>query len=436
MQKSYSFSKSKIALIAMFTITAVFSNAQITYRHLTGFGTALIDINDSGYAVLSGASYDYLLNNITPMDTDVVQLNGINNNGDLIGMMPIIISGQTLYQPAYKRNGTWYPVGLFPNAGIDAAATVYQISENGTYIAGQMSPDCCDFQAFLYNTVTDTLERIANPTNEYGAAYCVNDSGYMGGWYDPQPVGTLRVPALMSTGSVISSIPPAMLPSFGGQVSAINNSNVMVGDFDGAPFIYDLATNTYTTFTVPANYQTATFTSVSENGIAVGYSQIFDFGTITRDAIIYHPQLGAQPVFIKDILAAQGLYVPTFDSLLGTAIAISPDGNYVCGWENGQFFFASGWAVHFNDSLLPTFVSQVKDNQWSIYPNPSKDLLTVKGKENIVSLRVLNGLLQEKIKLVVNNNFVSINLSELASGIYFVEIKTKDGVRIEKVIRE
>lgn len=423
-------------LTSMIFCISFFSKAQVSYRYLASFGTALVDINDSGHAVLGGATFDYASSVITPKDTDVAQLNGINNNGDLIGLMPIIISGQMLYQPAYKKNGTWFPIGLFPNAGTDAAASVYQISENGNYVAGQMSPDCCDYQAFLYDAVADTLERIANPANEYSAGYCVNDSGIIGGWYDPQPSGTLRVPAIMRTGSIVSAVPPALSTSTGGQVSAINNSNVMVGDFDNQPFIYDLNNNTSTLFNVPANYQTATFTSISENGVAVGYCQIFDFGTITRDAIIYHPQLGPQPLLLKDVLASHNVYVPTPDSLLGTAIAISPDGNYICGWENGQFFFASGWAVNFDDSLLSSAVSELNEAGFRVFPNPTTDRTSIRSKENIQTIRVFDSLSKIQLSIAVNSKSADIDLSKLSTGIYFVEATSAHGSSVIKLVRQ
>jgi len=121
----------------------------------------------------------------------------------------------------------------------------------------------------------------------------------------------------------------------------------MVGDRDGVPFLYDLTTNTYTAFEVPAGYDTATFTSVSENGTAVGYCQ----AGFTRDAIVYHPSLGLQPILIAEILTANGIEITSFDGKLGTAIAISPDGNFVSGWENGNINSADGWAINFNDLL-------------------------------------------------------------------------------------
>lgn len=350
MKKNYALPLPKILLALLGVFGSQLASSQVTFQLLNqGFGNSLFDINDSGQAIKSGGVYDYTTNTTAPLDPEVLGLNGINNNGDLIGTMPM---GE-FTQPGYKQGGTWHPMGYFPGANNDAAFSLGQISENGTYIAGQMSPDCCDFQAFLYNTTTGTIEKIAAAGNEYGAGYTVNNSGIVGGWYDPLPEGTLRVAAYMTTGSVITRVPPEE-PEAEGQIGAISNSGLMVGDRNGAPFLYDQPNNIYTTFEVPDGYDSATFTSVSENGVAVGYAQIWTPDGPIRDAIIYHPSLGVQPVFIKSILADNGIAIGTFDELLGTAISISPDGNYVCGWGNGFFLFAEGWALNFDDLLLST----------------------------------------------------------------------------------
>lgn len=70
--------------------------------------------------------------------------------------------------------------------------------------------------------------------------------------------------------------------------------------------------------------------------------------------VVYHPSLGQQPVLISEILADNGIEITSFDGKLGTANAISPDGNYVSGWENGNIDTASGWAIYFDDLLLGT----------------------------------------------------------------------------------
>lgn len=348
MKKNYLLSF-KMLFSGMLLFCGLSATSQIELKLLdTGFGNALQDINDSGQAVKSGGVYDFTTNTTTPIDAEALSLNGINNNGDLIGMIPF---GTEMSQPGYKKNGVWHPIGYFFGSNENATSSFGQISENGTYIAGQMSPDGLDFQAYLYNTETNELERIADPANEYSAGYAVNNDGKIGGWYDPQPEGTLRVPAYMTTGSVMYKVPPGQVEAEG-QVGAISNSNLIVGDRNGMPFLYDLPNNVYTEFEIPNGYDTATFTSVSENGVAVGYAQIWTPDGPIRDAIIYHPSLGTQPVFIQEILDAHGIEVGTFDGLLGTAISISPDGNYVCGWDNSWFFVAVGWVVHFDDLLL------------------------------------------------------------------------------------
>ena len=351
MKKKYFLQFSKVIIVSTLLLCIQFSAAQIEYRYLSGFGSALLDINNSGQAIKRQGVYDFATSTTTPIDPEAQELSGINNYGDLIGSVPLLIGVDTYSQPGYKRDGVWYPMGVLPGSTVDASFSNYQISENGKYITGQMSPDCCNAQAFLYDTSTGVLERIADPANEYSAGYTVNDSGILGGWYDPQPTGTLRVPAYMTTGSVITTV-PAALPQFNGELNAISNTNIMVGTRDGKPFIFDQVTNTYTDFPVPSGYETATFTSVSDNGIAVGYCQIFDFNGLTREAIIHHPSLGNNLVFIKDLLTDVGITIPTIDGKLGTAIAISPDGNYLCGWENAPFIFATGWAINFNSELI------------------------------------------------------------------------------------
>lgn len=392
---------------ALLLLAATSGSAQVTYKQLDGMGQALTDINDSGQATQGGGVWDFATETLTPIDAEALQLSGINNNGDLIGIMPLTFNGQDMTQPGYKKDGVWHPMGYFPNMTADAAFSIFQISENGTYIAGQMSPDCCDYQAFLYNTVTSTLERIADPANEYGAGYTVNNDGMLGGWYDPQPEGTLRVPAYMTTGSVITRVPPAQ-PEAEGQIGAISNNKMMVGDRNGVPFVYDQATDTYTEFEVPSGYDSATFTSVSDTGVAVGYAQIWTADGPIRDALIYHPLLGQQPMFIAQILAGNNIDITTFDGKLGTAIAISPDGNYVCGWDNSWFFFASGWAINFDNLLLS-----------SCYINCPQDIVAV----SLSGPKVVDYELSVFCNSNPNTNVVLV--SGLASGSEFPQGTTQ-----------
>ena len=221
----------------------------------------------------------------------------VNNNSStdsslIIDMQQYNGRVNIIQQPAYKRSGVWHPFGYFPGYTDQATVSTAQISENGNFITGQMSTDCCSQQAFLYNITTGVLEKIADTANLYSAGYTVNNTGIIGGWFDQEPGGgTLRVPAYMTTGSVVTAIPGGLPTSSVNAVNAINNSNIMVGDKDQKPFIYDLANNTFTQFAIPFGYTSATFTSISDNGIVVGYCDKFD-AVVNREAIIFSCSYG------------------------------------------------------------------------------------------------------------------------------------------------
>jgi hypothetical protein len=356
----------KNGLLLFFLFVFLFSNkvnSQVEFHYLPGFGTSLYDVNNSGQAVSGSGVYDFITDTTTPMDTVANSLSGINNNGDLIGTMPLDVNGTIIQQPAYKRSGVWYPFGYFPGYTDQASVSTAQISENGNFITGQMSVDCCSQQAFLYNTTTGVLEKIADIANLYGAGYSVNNSGIIGGWFDQQPGGgTLRIPAYMTTGSVVTAIPGSLPTSSVNAVNAINSSNIMVGDKDQKPFIYDLTNNTFTQFAIPSGYTSASFTSISDDGIAVGYCDKFD-AVVNREAIIYHPNLGSQPVLLRVILNSFGITnFGTVDGQLGTAMAISPDGKYICGFDDNMSVFASGWVVSLKDLLFTSCFTQCPDN--------------------------------------------------------------------------
>lgn len=69
----------------------------------------------------------------------------------------------------------------------------------------------------------------------------------------------------------------------------------------------------------------------------------------------------------------------------------------------------------------------------SVYPNPTKGLITVANEENIQSIEIY-GILGNLIKTVSRTN--KVDMGELASGSYMIKIKTDQGaVRTEKVIK-
>lgn len=76
------------------------------------------------------------------------------------------------------------------------------------------------------------------------------------------------------------------------------------------------------------------------------------------------------------------------------------------------------------------------DASVTMYPNPSKGLVTIDADNEIKSVQIFDiqgRLLQHSF---INENSVILDLSVRSSGIYFIKVFTEKGIKVEKVIRE
>lgn len=409
------------------------TQAQVELKILTEMGTRFSDVNDNGQGVTTAQYYDFATGVLTPMEPEALMLSSINNDENIAGFM-MYDEPEFILQAGYRMNGTWNAIGFAPDQDpYDYDENfVYAISPNSKYITGQSNIGA-DYGGFLFDTDAEELLLTFDPEGEASASYAVNDSGTTVGWVDrPNSGGTLRVPAYRTIDGEYHLIPEGQSPSY--QINTINDitsDDVMVGDFDLQPFIYERASNTFTSYEIPAGADAAAFTSISETGVAVGFADV-DFQV--RDAIIYHPSLGDQPVYIKDVLADNGISVDTPDGLLGTAISISDNGKYIVGWVNGLPMYAEGWIVNLDDLILGT--TTLETTIVSYYPNPVKDVLNLNTKEAINSVAVYNVTGQKVANVSISENNTQVDFSNLASGVYFVEVKSNGSVENLKVVKE
>jgi len=68
-----------------------------------------------------------------------------------------------------------------------------------------------------------------------------------------------------------------------------------------------------------------------------------------------------------------------------------------------------------------------------IYPNPAYDVLNIVSNNTITHIKVLNFIGQTMLEKAVNETKLSINTSAYQSGIYFIRIKTANGIKTEKL---
>ena len=78
-----------------------------------------------------------------------------------------------------------------------------------------------------------------------------------------------------------------------------------------------------------------------------------------------------------------------------------------------------------------TSQEELSKNDLSIYPNPTNNILNIKGLEENVSVNVLS--IEGKVITSFTNVLSSIDVSELKQGTYFLEVNQKenDPIRIK-----
>lgn len=403
----------KNALILGTLSFSAFVSAQVQLNQLTEFGTTIYDINNDGKGVHGNGYYDFATNSSSSTETGVGQTVEITNSDIVLGM----ISDETgeNFIPAVRNSGEWSELIM------DEAYkyTLHGISENGMYVVGQTEwdPETNEAWPFMYNVESGTLTIFDNPLYEYGAAYGVNNEGIAVGWVDDLPSGTVRMPAYFDAEGNITLISESY-----GEASNINDNNEIVGSLEGVPFIYKITGEELTTYEIPADYLSAAFADISDDGIAVGYAETFIEGQGgLRNPIIFHPNLGAQPIFLADLLNEHDIDTSMFD---GIGYKISSDGKYIGGWISGPAFMATGWAVYLDDAVMS--VSEVNNSNLTFYPNPVKDVLNLNSKSPIQNVSVYNLAGQ---KVISNSNLTNnqINVSSLNSGVYVFRVTLQNG---------
>lgn len=417
-------------------------DAQTNLRLLTGWGTRLYDINNNGNAVHSGGYYSYITNTSTAIEPVADATNRLNNVENVAGSMPFTaVDGSNLSQAAYRKNGVWTPIGYFSGdiPGNSWFGDAKGISANSMYVTGQMtSGNAGSSYPYIYNTETSALTKLTGDllyTNGRGAD--VNDNGIVAGWVDRGDIfgtGTFRVPAYFDAAGVVHYI-DFSTPEYG-EAGDVNNAGQIVGYKGSKAFIYNINTNVYQSFNAPAGYTDAVFVSVSENGVAVGYCGMIG----DRETIIYHPSLGANPILLTDLLISQNIPVTTFDTKLGTGMGVSPNGMYICGFDNTvPPIFAAGWIVKLDNSILST--ANVKDNtfKFNIYPNSVHDVLNISSEKIIKSVSIydVNGKMVIRDQ-PINKINAKIDVSMLNTGVYFGSATLDEGTIIKtfKIIKK
>ena len=133
------------------------------------------------------------------------------------------------------------------------------------------------------------------------------------------------------------------------------------------------------------------------------------------------------------------ILLPVYQISKDFLISVPNNINYVI---NVSIFNSSSQTVCDNFSVGPTgstnyletenFVSH--KSKYSIYPNPSKGIIELKGDESLVTQIKIYDNIGRLIKFLNGNSTKNIDLFELNDGIYYVNVETETGNWKKKLI--
>ena len=99
-----------------------------------------------------------------------------------------------------------------------------------------------------------------------------------------------------------------------------------------------------------------------------------------------------------------------------------------------------GGLVLFKNQITPDGIKTVSNslNPISCYPNPTQQILHVKSNNYapIISVEIFNMIGKSLIQQKVGNNTATINLIELANGVYTLKVNTENGIFYQKISKQ
>ena len=117
---------------------------------------------------------------------------------------------------------------------------------------------------------------------------------------------------------------------------------------------------------------------------------------------------------------------------LATSLSISPDGTF---WVSGRNGMMLTWKPE-TSGVEEEHIPSNGENALTLSPNPTSTSFTISGIDNIVSVKLMNSLGVEVVsrKLLVVSGKLEVDVSDLASGIYFVQMRTVTGMITKPIV--
>ena len=214
-------------------------------------------------------------------------------------------------------------------------------------------------------------------------------------------------------------------------VSADGKTVVGIKNETGEGYIWNETEGTIFLSSGNPDYITS-MSALSDDGkVAIGLSFDPTQSILLGEGFIWTKEGGK--VNLNDYVTAANF--DDLDIVFSVPTGISPDGKYVGGI--GANFIegdAKGFLIKLQETALASG-EVIKSAKMSVYPNPIKDIVTIRTSDKVESATVYSatGQVVFTAKNIVNKQ---INLSSLSKGVYFLQVQTDKGLTSTKVIKE
>jgi PKD repeat protein len=116
----------------------------------------------------------------------------------------------------------------------------------------------------------------------------------------------------------------------------------------------------------------------------------------------------------------------------GTILATNTEGAITFQFHSDGSITKPGWAATVSCTGI-TGINKDEIAQIKIYPNPATDVLSLSSQVQMKSLVIFDVVGKQILAKELNDNFSRLSISGLEPGIYFINIKTEEGVITKKL---
>lgn len=192
------------------------------------------------------------------------------------------------------------------------------------------------------------------------------------------------------------------------QLSIVNGQSIQINQIMTTPVNDGINVNLLVTTSSGAGYLNHSYTVVGN--------------TINLDVCYWFNSLSVISQISKDFL----ITVPNDINYVINISTFNSSSSTVCD------YFSVGPTASIN--YLETENYELQNSKYSIYPNPSKGIIELKGVDSLVKQIKIYDNLGRLIKLFNGDGISNIDLFELNDGIYYVYVETETGNWKKKLI--